>query len=121
MLDIRGCTISFNRGEEVAIILEKDADSLFEVGDTVKFSIMKRGDCSDVILQKIFTVEEESNTFCITLTSDETRIGPAFKTGHRTYWYEIERNESITLMGYNHRGPKELILYPEAGQKKEAK
>lgn len=116
-MEVEGYTISFNRGDQVTINVKNRSNCVFEIGDSVKFSIMKKGDCNTVIFQKSYTVEEESNVFSIVLTSDETRFGPALKSGFRTYWYEIEHNGIITLIGYDKKGPKELILYPEAGNK----
>ena len=55
------------------------------------------------------------NTIDIVLTSDETKtICPAFDTGYKTFWYEIEYNGSITLIGYDDNGAKLLVIYPEA-------
>ena len=114
-MEVEGYTISFNRGDQVIINVKNKADTLFEIGDTIKFSITKQGDITNVLLQKVFTVEEESNIFGVLLTPEDTRkICPPFKSGSKTYWYEIEHNEITTLIGCDKNGGKEIILYPEA-------
>ena len=113
-MEVEGYTISFNRGDQVTINVKNKADSVFEVGDTIKFTITKKGNVTDVLLQKRYTIEEEGNIFSIVLTSDDTRFCPPLKTGSLTYWYEIEHNEITTLIGCDKNGGKELIIYPEA-------
>lgn len=118
-MEVEGYTISFNRGDQVAINIKNKSDSTFEIGDTIKFSITKKGNITDVILQKHYTIEEDSDIFTIILTSDDTRFCPPIKSGSLTYWYEIEHNEITTLIGCDKNGGKELIVYPEAISSKE--
>lgn len=118
-MEVEGYTISFNRGDQVIINIKNKSNSLFEVGDKIKFSITKKGNVTDVLLTKNFVVEEESDIFSILLTSDDTRFCPPLKQGFHTYWYEIEHNEITTLIGYDKNGGKELIIYPEAIAAKE--
>lgn len=114
-MEVEGYTISFNRGDQVIINVKNKANTTFAVGDIIKFSITKQGNITEVLLQKTFTVEEESDIFGILLTSEDTRkICPPFKSGSKTYWYEIEHNEITTLIGYDKNGGKEIIIYPEA-------
>lgn len=109
-------SIHVNRGDQLIITLNNDVN--FSVGDEIKFSIMKKGNCEEVLFQKIYTVEEESNIFDLVLTSDETRIGNFLKSGTMTYWYEIEYNGINTLTGFDTEGAKEFVLYPEAAEKR---
>lgn len=102
-----------NRGDQVIIRLT-NTDSTFVSGDTITFSVMKKGNAGDIVFQKFFTIDEETNTFDIVLNSEETRIGNVIRSGNVTYWYEIEYNGINTLIGYFTDGPKEFILYPEA-------
>ena len=114
-MEVEGYTISFNRGDQIIINVKNKADTTFAVGDTIKFSITKQGNITEVLLQKEFTVEEESDIFGILLTPEDTRkICPPFKSGSKTYWYEIEHNEITTLIRCDKNGGKEIILYPEA-------
>ncbi len=113
IIDEETYTMHLNRGDQ-AIIRLTNTDSVFVPGDTIAFSIMKKGNAGDIVFQKFFEVEEESNTFDIILDSNETRIGNVIRSGSVTYWYEIEYNGINTLIGYFKDGPKELILYPEA-------
>lgn len=106
--------IHVNRGDQMIITLNNETP--FQVGDTFKFSIMKKGNCEEVIVQKTFTVEEESNVYELVLSPEDTRIGNFIKAGFVTYWYEIEYNGINTLVGYDTTGPKEFILYPEAAE-----
>ena len=60
---------------------------------------------------------QSNNTVDITLDPSDTRsFCESFKNGQKTFWYEIELNEEITLIGYDKDGPKLLILYPEAAK-----
>lgn len=106
-------SIHLNRGDQLILWLT-NSDSVFQVSDTFKFSIMKKGDSNTVYLQKVFTVEEETDSFQIVLTPEETRIGPPLRAGRRVYWYEIEYNGVDTLIGIDDEGGKEFVLYPEA-------
>lgn len=105
--------IHVNRGDEIIIKL-KNKTSTFSASDRIVFSIMKKGNATDVVFRKTFTVEEGSDEFEILLTSEEMKIGNPIKTGTVTYWYEIEFNGINTLVGYDTEGPKEFILYPES-------
>jgi len=105
--------IHINRGDELNITLSNSTAS-FSQGDQLKFSIMKKGDASAVVLQKTFTVDERCSKFLLTLTSQDTKLENIIKTGTVVYWYEIEYNGINTLIGYDMNGPKEFILYPEA-------
>ena len=109
-------SIHLNRGDQLILWLT-NSDSVFQASDTFKFSIMKKGDSNTVYLQKTFTVEEETDSFQIILTPEETRIGDPIRSGSRTYWYEIEYNGVDTLIGGGPDGGKEFVLYPEAATK----
>lgn len=110
-------SIEINRGDAGTIIL-KNKSGNFEVGDTIKFSIVERKNYNNLVFQKEYTVSEESNVFNIFLESEDTRIGEIISKPV-VYWYEIEYNGNQTLIGYDDKGAKELILYPEAPEKGE--
>lgn len=105
--------IHINRGDEMLIKL-KNKTATFSADDKIVFSIMKKGNATEVVFSKVFNISEETNEFEILLTSEETRLGNPIKTGTVTYWYEIEYNGINTLIGYDTEGAKEFILYPEA-------
>lgn len=114
MLKIKNKNIYLNRGDAVNIQVACN-NATFEKNDYIKFYIMEQDKAQNVLFEKKFTIEADSNTVNIALTSDETKtICPAFDTGYKTFWYEIEYNGSITLMGYDDNGAKLLVIYPEA-------
>ena len=98
------------------MIITLNNETPFQVGDVFKFSIMKKGNCEEVLMQKTYTVEEESTSYELVLLPEDTRIGNFIKAGTAPYWYEIEYNGISTLVGYDTTGPKEFILYPEAAE-----
>lgn len=110
-------TIEINRGDRGTIVL-KNKNGNFKVGDVLKFSILRKKDYNIVVFQKNYVVSEESNTFNIGLTSEDTRIGDIISKPI-TYWYEIEYNGDNTILGYDSKGAKKFILYPEAPNKEE--
>lgn len=106
-------SIHINRGDELVLTFASSAG--FETGDTFKLSITTENNIEDVLFQKKYTVTQDKvKEFDVVLTSNETRIGPSFESGSRTYWYEIEFNGNTTLIGCDEDGGKKFILYPEA-------
>lgn len=120
MFKIENGNIHLSRGDS-AIIQIKNESSSFEIGDEIKFSIMKKNNCEAVLLSKVYTVRdssEDNSIFEIFLTPEDSKsFCPPIKTGNLTYWYEIELKSGDvvnTLIGYDDNGAKELIIYPEA-------
>jgi len=107
--------IAINRGSRGTIKLT-NSEGKFKVGDKIKFSIVERRHYENVVFQKEYIVTEESSVFYLTLTSEDTKIGD-FINREKKYWYEIEYNNEVTLIGHDKDGEKEFILYPEAGEK----
>lgn len=105
--------IEINRGDRGTIKIKRKSGS-FSVGDKIKFSIVKKKDYKDLVFQKEYSVLEASDTFYITLTEEDTKIGNIISKPV-TYWYEMEYNGNQTPIGYDDEGAKEFILYPEAG------
>lgn len=111
--------IHITRGDvgsiEVSAISEDNSVYVFSSGDIVRLQVMKPKDCSAVLLKKVVTVGEESETVTIFLDSADTRIGEIINKPEK-YWYEIELNPDTndqTIIGYDEDGPKLFILYPE--------
>lgn len=73
-----------NRGDQCIIRLT-NKDGVFTAGDTLVFSVMKKGNAGEIIFQKFFEINEECQTYDIVLTPEETRIGNIIKSGNVTY------------------------------------
>lgn len=90
-------------------------DYVFLVGDVVRLQVMKKRECGTVVSKKSVVVEEETTKVTINLSSNDTRIGDVISNSV-VYWYEIELNPDTrpqTIIGYDDKGAKEFILYPE--------
>lgn len=108
-------SIEINRGDAGTIVLINKSGN-FNVGDVFKLSIVQEKHYKNVLFQKEYTVSEESDTFDIPLTSEDTKFGDIISRA-TTYWYEIEYNGNQTIIGYDEKGAKKFILYPEAPNK----
>lgn len=102
-----------NRGDVINLVIANRSDT-FKPHDILKIYICEQGDYSNVLFSKQFSIDEESAEVAIKLTSEETKMGEPLKQGSRTYWYEIELNGDTTLVGYDNKGPKLFVLWPEA-------
>lgn len=113
MFKIEDNIIYLTRGDKATISIEIE-DYTFIQGDVIKFSIYnKKGLENSPVLRKVINVEEEQKVVNIDLSSEDTKkIGPIENKGTE-YWYEVELNGNITVLGYDEDGPKILILYPE--------
>lgn len=121
MLKVSKNKILINRGDigvlSVSAQNEDGSEYTFKVGDIVRFRIIKVNDHSTIILQKDTTVNTEATEVDIELLSSDTTIGELIDAPVN-YWYEIELNPDTapqTIIGYDEKGPKILVLYPEGG------
>jgi hypothetical protein len=113
-------SIYVTRGDAVAFNLSATIDNgetyLFKPNDIVRINIMEKKGCDEVVFQKGFKVEEETETVEINLTGDETKIGDIISKP-TDYWYEIELNPFTnpkTIIGYDDEsGAKIFKLFPE--------
>ena len=119
MFQVDGTIISITRGDigtvEVSATGPDGEVYSFQQGDVVRFKVMQKKRCDVVVLQKDISVEHESASVDIPLTSLETRIGSIINKP-MDYWYEVELNpetEAQTIIGYDEDGPKIFRLYPE--------
>lgn len=119
MFQVDGTVISITRGDigtvEVSATNPDGESYSFQQGDIVRFKVMQKKRCDVVVLQKDISVEHESASVDIPLTSLETRIGSIINKPI-DYWYEVELNpdtECKTIIGYDEDGPKIFRLYPE--------
>lgn len=87
----------------------------FQSGDVVRFKAFRKKDCNTVVIQRDFTVESAADTFVISLTGTDTKIGEVISKPV-DYWYEVELNPETnpqTIIGYDDEGAKVFTLFPE--------
>jgi hypothetical protein len=67
------------------------------------------------VLQRDFNVEDDTMSFVIFLSGDDTKLGEVISKP-TDYWYEIELNPDTypeTIVGYDEDGAKVFRLFPE--------
>lgn len=87
----------------------------FKAGDLVRIKIFGKKNADNVVLQKYFPVNEDTQEVEILLTKEDTKIGPVISKP-ADYWYEIELNPLTnpqTIIGYDEDGAKIFKLFPE--------
>lgn len=87
----------------------------FKAGDVIRFKATRKKDCNTVVIQRDFVVEADTDSFMITLSGDDTKIGEVISKPV-DYWYEIELNPDTqpeTIIAYDENGAKIFRLYPE--------
>ncbi len=119
-------SIETNRGSMLALTIRtKDKDGNFyefQPGDVIRFKLMTKGKCEDVILQEDVTVSEISDGVPLVISSEKMKIGDLINKPV-DYWYEVELNpdtsSTVTILGYTKKtGGRILTLTPEGGDKK---
>ena len=112
-------SINITRGDigvfTVDAVDEAGEKYLFQKGDVVRIKVTEKKACENVMFQKDFAVEEETEQVELLLTEDETKIGEVISKP-TDYWYEIELNPLTnpqTIIGYDEDGAKIFKLYPE--------
>ena len=113
-------SIYVTRGDAVVFNLTATTDNgetyIFKPEDMVRIKVMEKKGCDEVVLQKGFTITEETDTVEIALTGEETTIGGVISKP-TDYWYEIELNpftDPKTIIGYDDEtGAKIFKLFPE--------
>lgn len=120
MQKVTNTTIEVNRGDELnlnlSLKLDSGEDYTFEEGDRIIFSLYEKGKMSDnAILIKEVDATPDTTNLEISLTSNETKIGEMINKPVE-YWYEIELNDRYTVIGYDDKGAKKFILYPEGSK-----
>lgn len=121
MLKVINNKIMINRGDigvlSVTAQNKNGSDYIFKQGDIVRLNVMGVNNCDEIVLQKDVEVEVESHEVDIRLYSENTKIGDIINNP-KNYWYEVELNPDTapqTIIGYDDKGPKLFILYPEGG------
>ena len=120
-------SIETNRGDMLVLSIKATDEKtgspyIFQANDVVRFKIMKKKQCDEVVLQKDVKVTEVCNSVPMTISSDEMKIGDIINKPV-DYWYEVELNPdtpfTVTILGYTKKtGPRILSLTPEGGDKK---
>ena len=111
-------SIYVTRGDIVAFSVtatQGNAPYMFKGGDVLRMKVFEKKNCNNVVLQKDFGVEAETEVVDIHLTELETRIGDTISKPV-DYWYEVELNPYATpqtIIGYDDDGPKVFKLFPE--------
>ena len=120
MFKIIGDKIHLTRGDVATIEVKAknndETDYTFKKDDVVRLNVFKNKDCGCVVLTKDVTVNEESTSVDISLTSEDTTIGDLINKPVM-YWYEVVLNPDTseqTIIAYDLDGAKEFWLYPEA-------
>ena len=115
VFNIIGDTIHVTRGDKCTIELTLNG-YIFSVGDIIEFRVYEKKSLDKPpVLSKRIEVTDEGLTVNIELTSEDTKIGE-IQNKVQTYWYEIELNDNQTVIGYDDKGAKEFILYPEGAE-----
>lgn len=89
--------------------------SVFSAGDVLRLKVFEKKGCDTVVMQRDFTIEEKADSFVISLTAADTKIGKVISKPV-DYWYEVELNPDTnpqTIIGYDEDGPKVFKLFPE--------
>lgn len=112
-------TINITRGDigafTVDALNEAGEKYIFQKGDVVRIKVTEKKACENVMFQKDFVVEEETEQVELLLTEEETKIGEVISKP-TDYWYEIELNPLTnpqTIIGYDEDGAKIFKLFPE--------
>ena len=87
----------------------------FQPGDVVRIKVFEKKSCDNVVMQKLFDIEAETDTVDMMLDENDTKIGEVISKP-TDYWYEIELNPFTnpqTIIGYDDDGAKVFKLFPE--------
>jgi hypothetical protein len=93
----------------------------FQAGDVIRMKVFEKKACENVVMQKDFAIEEETEVIGIYLEEQDTKIGEVISKP-KDYWYEIELNPDTdpqTIIGYDEDGAKVFRLFPEGADVEE--
>ena len=94
---------------------DNNAQYIFKQGDVVRINVHGKRACDNIVLQKDFLVNVETEKVEIFLTEDDTKFEGVINKP-TDYWYEICLNPDTnpqTIIGYDENGPKVFRIYPE--------
>lgn len=92
-----------------------------KLNDVISFVVYeKKGYTKKEILRKDYTLRKigyrkETTTPELPLEEIETKKFP-LTNKPVTYWYDIVINNKYTVIGYDDKGPKKVVVYPEADE-----
>lgn len=115
-------TICLTRGDVAFFVVTADDQGtpyVFKPGDVIRIKVFEKKACENVVLEKDFTVEAETEAAHIYLTKEDTKFGEIINKPV-VYWYEVELNPDTnpqTIVGYDDDGAKILRLFPEGKDK----
>lgn len=111
-------SIYVTRGDIVSLdvkAMQGGSTFVFPAGSAIRIKVFEKKNCENVVLQKDFAVDADSESVPIDLTEHDTRIGGIISKPV-DYWYEVELNpftDPQTIIGYDEDGPKVFRLFPE--------
>ena len=115
-------SIYITRGDVAFFSVEAKTDTgeayKFQAGDVVRFKVFEKKACDNVVLQKDFGIEAETDEVGIYLEKKDTKFGNVISKP-TDYWYEVELNpytDAQTLIGYDEDGAKVFKLFPEGSE-----
>ena len=92
----------------------------FKLTDKITFVVFnKKGYTKNEIFRLEYTLEdlgytEPTTVVEIPLTEELTSKFPLLNK-RATYWYDLTLNDTLTILGYDDEGAKEIIVYPAEG------
>lgn len=111
-------SIYATRGDIVFFTVSAENEGIvhtFSAGDVLRIKIYAKKNCENVVLQKDFVVEADTQSVEVFLTGEDTKIGDVISK-NADYWYEIELNPLTnpqTIIGNDEDGAKIFKLFPE--------
>lgn len=122
-LDDDNVTLNLTRGDRGtfrAYVIDSKTQEryIFPAGCWVSFVIVnKKGyTLEKPLLRKKVYVPEDTDEVEFTLTAMDTKIGNMIDKKQK-YWYNIVINDDVTILGSDENGEKQIIIYPEVGEK----
>lgn len=118
-------SIYITRGDVAFFSVKTETETgeayIFQAGDVVRFKVFEKKACENVVLQKDFGIEAETEEVGIYLEEKDTKIGDVISKPV-DYWYEVELNpytDPQTIIGYDEDGAKIFKLFPEGNEKED--
>lgn len=122
-LDEDNVTLHLTRGDRgtfKAYVIDSKTQEryIFPAGCWVSFVVVnKKGyTLEKPLLRKKIYVPSDTIEVEFTLTAKDTKIGNMIDKKQK-YWYNIVVNDDITILGSDENGEKQIIIYPEVGEK----
>lgn len=94
---------------------DNDEEYTFSAGDFIRIKIYEKKNAENVVLQKDFSVSEDTKAVEVFLNEEDTKIGELISKPV-DYWYEVELNPLTnpqTIVGYTEDGAAIFKLFPE--------